>query len=121
MWQYLVKRLALLLFTLLGICVLSFIIVTLAPGDPTLSMLGLDQGGKGKAKTAGLDQVIENTRRVLYLDRPSVVNFAPNSRPRVARELARKIVDGTESERKLAIKDLSGEVGTAALAGLIEE
>jgi peptide/nickel transport system permease protein len=121
MWQYLVKRLALLVFTLVGICVLSFFIVTQAPGDPTLSILGLDQGGKGKARSQSLDQVIEHTRRALYLDRPKIVNVSPASRSNVAQDLAEKICEGTESQRAGAIDDLKGEVGTAALAVLVAE
>lgn len=122
MWQYLVKRTALLLFTLLGICVLSFLVVTLAPGDPTYAALGLNAEGKGKGQNKSLDQVLENTRKALYLDRPAVVNVSPNTRRKVARELVAKICDGTEAQRETALKgSVEGEIGTAALDVLIEE
>src|SRR5580704_9004030 len=110
MWQYLVKRLALLLVTLIGICVLSFLIVTLAPGDPTYSVLGISGEGKGKS-IKSLDQVIENTRRALYLDRPAVVNFSPNSRTRVAQSIAKRAAEGTPGQREVAKKELTGEIG----------
>src|SRR5271170_2870672 len=121
MWQYLVKRFTLLILTLVGICVLSFVIVTRAPGDPTLQMLGLTGEGKGKAKIQSLDQAIENTRRALYLDRPAVVNFTPNSRTRIAENIAQRVVEGAPGQRKVALAELRGEAGTAALAELVSE
>jgi peptide/nickel transport system permease protein len=118
MWQYLVKRFSLLGVTLVGICVLSFIIVTNAPGDPTAAMLHLDSEGKGKQRTASLDQVIENTKRALYLDRPAVLNTSPNTRRKVAHDLVAKLFESTQ--RKGAHDDLTG-IGTASLDVLVEE
>jgi len=121
MWQYLVKRVLLLFVTLLGICVLSFLIITQAPGDPALTVIGIDPSGKGKLKPASLDQMLENTRRTLYLDRPAIVNFSPNTRRKVAHDIAHKLLEGNESQRTLALNSLKGEINTAALDVLIEE
>ncbi|HZU97092.1 MAG TPA: hypothetical protein VFF73_10385, partial [Planctomycetota bacterium] len=120
MWRFLVKRLALLVVTLLGICVVSFLIMTQSPGDPTASMLGLQGEGKGK-RIASLDLVIENARKALYLDRPAAFNARPNSRSRVAHDLGQDLVAGTPTKRTAAQAELTGEVGTAALEQLVAD
>src|SRR5947209_10227823 len=102
MWQYLVKRFPLLFITLIGICVLSFLVITAAPGDPAYTAIGIDPSGKGR-KPGSLDQVIENTKRTLYLDRPAILNVSPNTRRKVAHEIVQKLSEGSDSQRKTAL------------------
>ena len=80
MLQYTVKRLLLALPTLLGISLLSFLIMHLAPGDPVDLFLG---GGSGSAGGEGLstdrradaDKTREDLRRQLGLDKPLHIQY----------------------------------------------
>src|SRR5947209_10108188 len=120
MWQYLVKRLLLLLLTLFGISLISFLVMTLIPGDPAYTAAGIQQvGGKTRGKTT--DEVLEYTRKALYLDRPTVINLAPNTRTKVAREYVKKICEGTEYQRHDVQNSVVGEMGTAGLDVFVAE
>lgn len=72
MWTYIIRRLFLMIPTLFGVTVVSFIIMKLAPGDPLLSQLG--SGGaasaSGQTREAYLIQ-----KRDLQLDKPVLLNF----------------------------------------------
>ena len=50
MWTYIIRRLFLMIPTLFGVTVVSFIIMKLAPGDPLLSQLG--SGGAASCRSA---------------------------------------------------------------------
>jgi peptide/nickel transport system permease protein len=45
MWQYIVKRLLLMLPTLIGAALVVFLLMHVVPGDIALLILGGDQGG----------------------------------------------------------------------------
>lgn len=69
MKEYLIKRLLLIVPTLLGITLVTFLVIQLAPGNPV--SLKLQQlGGEGiKAETIS-SEVIEETKRLYGLDKP---------------------------------------------------
>ncbi len=67
MRNYLVKRFLLLIPTLLGISLVSFLIIQLAPGDPATMRLGNAQGARSQALAV---QIIQETRALYGLDRP---------------------------------------------------
>ncbi|MBI2503347.1 MAG: ABC transporter permease [Candidatus Latescibacteria bacterium] len=70
MWQYTVQRVLLALPTLLGISLISFFIMRLAPGDPVDLFLGGAAGGEGIStdKQADREQIRQELRRQLGLD-----------------------------------------------------
>src|SRR5437016_935188 len=70
---YFVKRLLLMVPTLLGISLVSFLIIHLTPGDPALLKLGdADQRGANQQLAA---QIIEETRALYGLDQPLYIQY----------------------------------------------
>ena len=56
MIRYVLKRLLTMIPTLLGITVITFIIINLAPGDPVAAQFGAGAGGGGSAQAEGSGQ-----------------------------------------------------------------
>jgi peptide/nickel transport system permease protein len=75
--RYTLQRLLLAIPTLLGITLISFAVMRLAPGDPVDLFLGGAAGGQGLSTERGVD--IEETRRQLRhqlgLDRPLYMQY----------------------------------------------
>ena len=70
MFQYIVKRLLLMLITLFGIMVITFVLTRLTPGEPAAV------GQKATASsTVGYEDLIEQNRRMLGLDKPLIINL----------------------------------------------
>src|SRR5881409_2991744 len=69
---YLVQRLLLIVPTLLGISMLSFLIIQLAPGDPAAMRLG---SGEGMRDQALAEQIIKETRALYGLDQPLYIQY----------------------------------------------
>ena len=69
MWQYIVKRLLLMIPTLLGAALVVFLLMNVVPGDIALLILGTDQGGDINL------QEVARLREHLGLDRPLYVQF----------------------------------------------
>lgn len=67
MKEYLLKRLLLLVPTLLGITLVTFLIIQLAPGSPVQTRLQLDEGIRADAITK---EIVEQTRKLYGLDKP---------------------------------------------------
>src|SRR4030095_5816018 len=67
---YFLKRLLLIFPTLFGISVISFAIIHLTPGDPTILKVGGEESGSGDPK-----KVIEETRALYGLDQPLPVQY----------------------------------------------
>ena len=67
MKEYLIKRFLLLIPTMIGISLITFFIIQLAPGNPIQQKLGLDEGIKAEAITK---DVIEQTKKLYGLDKP---------------------------------------------------
>jgi len=69
MWQYIVRRILLMIPTLLGAAILVFMLMNIVPGDIALLIIGGDQGGD-------IDpQELENLREQLGLSRPLYMQF----------------------------------------------
>ena len=74
MKTYLLKRLLLMIPTMLGISVLTFAIIRLAPGDPAMLRIGSSlQGTIGEQQLA--QAIIEKTRKEFGLDKPIHVQY----------------------------------------------
>ncbi len=80
MWRYIVQRILLFLPTFIGITLISFLIMRLAPGDPAELLAG---GGLGAAGEVGIsmerrgtvDQALAQWRAQYGLDRPLHVQY----------------------------------------------
>ena len=69
MWQYIVKRVLLMIPTLIGAAAVVFVLMNLVPGDIALLIIGGDQGGD-------IDpQELANLREQLGLNRPLYIQF----------------------------------------------
>ena len=110
MWQYLLKRTLLLLVTLFGIAVVSFLVVTSAPGDP--ASLKFSMQGRGSALSK---QVKEKNQELYFLDRPRLLNLDPPTRTRVVTETLEDLQHSEELVRDDAKAKLGGQIGTAGL------
>jgi len=69
MWQYIVKRLILMIPTLVGAALVVFLLMNVVPGDIALLILGTDQGGDINI------QEVERLRQRLGLNRPMYEQF----------------------------------------------
>jgi peptide/nickel transport system permease protein len=69
MSSYFLKRLLLIAPTLFGISIVSFLIIHLAPGDPTAMKFGEDQ------RTGDPVKIIQETRALYGLDQPLYVQY----------------------------------------------
>ena len=67
MKDYLIKRFLLLIPTIIGITIITFCIIQLAPGNPIQQKLGIDEGIKAEAITK---DIIEQTKKLYGLDKP---------------------------------------------------
>ena len=109
MRSYFVKRLALVFPTLLGISIVSFIIIHLAPGDPAeLKLQQVDQRATGD-----IAQQLRETRELYGLDKPLYVQYASWVRRMVTFDFGeslrdhRPIVDKLKERIPVSVK-LSG-------------
>ncbi|OFW32913.1 MAG: diguanylate cyclase [Acidobacteria bacterium RIFCSPLOWO2_12_FULL_60_22] len=74
MKTYVLKRLLLMIPTLLGITALTFAIIQLAPGDPAMLRIGSSlQGSIGEQQLA--QAIIEKTRKEFGLDQPIHIQY----------------------------------------------
>ncbi|NUQ64634.1 MAG: ABC transporter permease subunit [Pirellulales bacterium] len=71
-WSYILRRLLLMVPTLFGVTIVSFVIMQLAPGDPELAQLGA--GGLAGQSTQTREAYLIQ-KRDLRLDLPLVFNF----------------------------------------------
>ena len=77
MVQYLIRRLLLAAFTLLMILLVSYVLLRLAPGDPTRSsMFGSDSAGAAVDSSKGTPTPNRAMREKLNLDKPILTGFA---------------------------------------------
>jgi peptide/nickel transport system permease protein len=74
MKRYLVKRLIQIIPTMLGITLITFVIIQLAPGNPAL--LKLRMTAQGQVSDTALSQQIEQTKKLYGLDKPLPVQYA---------------------------------------------
>ncbi len=75
MKTYLIKRLLQIIPTLLGITLITFLIIQLAPGNPaTLRIQMATQGQMGDSALS--EQIVEETKKLYGLDKPLPVQYA---------------------------------------------
>jgi peptide/nickel transport system permease protein len=116
MWQYLLKRLLMLVVTLFGIAVISFLIVTKTPGDPA----SLKAAAMGKGRSSGVSEfTTRKNRELFFLDRPVLLNLDPATRTSTVAKTLAALDAPLEIERKDARSRLIGDLGTSALSGLV--
>src|SRR3990170_2992376 len=72
MRTYLLKRLFLIIPTLLGITLVTFFVIQLAPGNPVSRKLQVGEGVKAEAITK---DIIEQTKKLYGLDKPIYVRY----------------------------------------------
>ncbi|MBN1496829.1 MAG: ABC transporter permease [Spirochaetes bacterium] len=73
MKKYIVKRLFLLVPTLLGITFITYLMIRLAPGDYTKLQLGME----GALKSGSISkEILEQEKKLYGLDKPIVVGYA---------------------------------------------
>lgn len=74
MLSYVIKRLLLMIPTLIGITIITFVIIRLAPGDPVAlkAQSSIDALGSDQAQV----EIIEQTRKLYGLDKPIYVQYA---------------------------------------------
>ena len=74
MKTYIIKRLLLMIPTMLGITIITFAIIRLAPGDPAALKIG--SGAEGTLQSQQMAQaIIERTRKEFELDKPIPVQY----------------------------------------------
>jgi peptide/nickel transport system permease protein len=73
MLRYISKRLLLMIPTFLGITIISYFIIQLAPGDPASMKIQLERG-RGNPQLAA--KIVEDTRKLYRLDQPITVQYA---------------------------------------------
>jgi len=70
---YFIKRLLLMIPTLIGISLISFFIIQLAPGDPATLKMG--NATSGMQNQAMVEQIIKETRAIYGLDQPLYIQY----------------------------------------------
>jgi peptide/nickel transport system permease protein len=73
MRSYFIKRLLLIIPTLLGISLISFVIIQLAPGDPAALKMG--DATQGIRDQALAEQIVNETRALYGLDQPLHIQY----------------------------------------------
>lgn len=74
MLSYVIKRLLLMIPTLIGITVITFAIIRLAPGDPIALKAQSGAGAMGSDQVQA--EIIEQTRKLYGLDKPIYIQYA---------------------------------------------
>ena len=109
MWQYVVKRLLLMIPTLLGAALVIFLLMNLVPGDVALLIIGGDQGGDINTHE------LEKLRQQLGLNRPLFVQFLSWLWGVVRMDFGKSLWTGASVIEELLIRlPLSLEVAIAA-------
>lgn len=67
MKDYILKRLLLVIPTMFGITLVTFLVIQLAPGSPVESMMSVEHGIKSDQVT---QEIVERTKKLYGLDRP---------------------------------------------------
>jgi peptide/nickel transport system permease protein len=119
MFQYILKRLALMVVTLFGITIITFLITRLAPGDPAALKVQGAMGAAGGRTQQNFKEIIEENRRILGLDKPILFNLHPRGRSENVRRMISDLGSNQEYTRERARSQLTA-LRSAALAGVIE-
>jgi peptide/nickel transport system permease protein len=97
---YLLKRLLLIPFTLLGITFITFGVMKLAPGDPS-QMLRSQAGSGGMQSSQANVEALENWKKERHLDKHWTVQYLYWLRDLATLDLGRSLMSGRERVSKL--------------------
>ncbi|MGO8942076.1 MAG: ABC transporter permease [Syntrophobacteraceae bacterium] len=75
MKSYLIKRMLQIIPTLLGITLITFVIIHLAPGNPAMLKLQMGKGQAEIGNKAFSQQIIEQTKELYGLDKPLPLQY----------------------------------------------
>lgn len=75
MKAYLIRRLLQMIPTLLGITLITFVIIQLAPGNPAMLKLQMGQGQAELGEKGISDQIVQQTKELYGLDKPIPVQY----------------------------------------------
>lgn len=100
MRAYLLKRLLLIPFTLIGITLITFVVMKLAPGDPS-QMLRSQMGSGNMQSSQANAEAIENWKKERHLDKPVIVQYLYWLKDLVTFDLGRSLMSGRERVSKL--------------------
>jgi len=75
MKSYLIKRMLQIIPTLLGITLITFVIIHLAPGNPAMLKLQMGKGQAELGNKAFSQQIIEQTKELYGLDKPLPLQY----------------------------------------------
>lgn len=120
MTTYIIKRLLLMFVTMFGICLISFVIINLSPGDPADQSMAPGGGGAGAESQAISEKVIRKNRERMFLDKPILFNPAPANRERKAVVLLGDLLDENPYTVSSALKYDVGDYGMVAMPAVIE-
>ena len=94
MFQYIIRRLLLIIPVLLGVLFLTFVLMYMIPGDPVLTMLGQHAD----------DEIIERIRAELNLDEPWYIQFYNYIKRTLRGDLGRSYISNQEVTEALRQK-----------------
>ena len=78
MRDYILRRILLMIPTLFGITILTFVIINLAPGSPVeqaIQKMRFGNGGEGKANVEVNSEIVEALNKQYGLDKPILVRY----------------------------------------------
>ena len=78
MFTYILRRIVMMIPTLFGITILSFVIINLAPGSPVeqkLQAMRMGSGGGGRASMGASQEVIDALNKQYGFDKPLLVRY----------------------------------------------
>jgi len=111
--RFVLRRLSRMIPSLIGVALVTFALVHLAPGDPVQAEMG------GEASRAELsDDAVETFRRAYFLDLPLFLNTEINDLPRRMQALVARL--GEPARRAENVRAIS-RVGGAGLSYLVPQ
>jgi ABC-type dipeptide/oligopeptide/nickel transport system permease component len=114
---YIIRRLLLMIPTLFGVTLVTFLVMQLAPGDPLKMQLsqGGSQGESGATREAFLHQ-----RRQWKLDKPAILNTRWFKDYRAQTHECASLYGLTDSELESRLEDLAGQAKRDAASDTLE-
>lgn len=118
---YIIKRLLLMVLTMFGICMVSFIVINLAPGDPADKSSAPGAGGGVENKGIS-DKVLRDNRERLFLDKPIVFNTSPSDTDSVTEQMIKDLLSDDEyTVKDVLTKGRLNDLGTVSIHALARE
>jgi peptide/nickel transport system permease protein len=110
-----------MILTMFGICMVSFVVINLAPGDPADKTSAPGAGG-GSENQAISDLIIRKNRERLFLDKPILFNNDPSDTHSVTAQMLKDLISDDEYVVKDVLeKGRLNDLGTVAIHALVNE